>query len=147
MAKHVIVAHRAPFMRRLLMSALEKLGYEAIEQHPPKPDEQWAKKDSGLAMPMRWEDTARLYDRYRAAAVIVDPVDGPELIRDLMKRRPDIVVIGCGTELNPDVQSTWSSPPSVREKELLDAGAKATAVLRPSDPGPELKAALSRAAR
>ena len=145
MAKCVIVAHHAPFMRRLLMSALKELGYEPVEQHPPEPDAQWQHDHPGMAMPMRWEDTVRLYRQHQAAAVIVDPIDGPALAQKLLRYHPDMVAIGCGQELDPASQKTGSLSPAARQKALLDAGVKATAVLKLTRPAPLLKEALDKA--
>lgn len=98
-------------------------------------------------MPMRWEDTAQLYTQHQAVAVFVDPIDGPALTRELLKHHPDMVVIGCGVELDPASPMTDPQPPAALEKALLDAGARATAPLSMRSPAPPLKKALKKAVR
>lgn len=139
MAKCIIVAHRAAYMRMVLRKALETLGYEGIVMDPIKCEQ---RKIPGRVVPYLWEKpAAELYRQHQAAALVVDPVFGPEGTPELLKLCPGMVVIGCGIELNEENDkhaAQW-------EKLLLDAGVKATAILVPHDPAPLLKEALDKA--
>ncbi|MCM1188621.1 MAG: hypothetical protein NC541_04945 [bacterium] len=146
MAKYVIVAHRAVFMRNVIVSALKKIGYEGVKQDLPTPDPQWAKDHPYEHLPMRWEETVQLCNQYQAAAVIADPsYEGLAFIRDLTAKHPEIAVIACGAEFRTDVKDNGIKNPEEVKKAALDAGAKATAVLVLPDPSEELRAALELA--
>lgn len=141
MAKCIIVAHRAAYMRRIIQNTLQKLGYEEIILDPVKCKKQ---ERPGRPVPYLWEEPAvGLYRQHNAAALVVDPLFGAEGTRELLELCPDMVVIGCGTELNPKNNSEKEA--AQWKKLLLDAGVKTTAILDLRDPAPLLKAALDEA--
>lgn len=127
MAKHILLENSAIFMGRQIANTLEKMGYEVTIQPHPEPDERWKREHEHLAMPPAWEDTVRLYKEIKPDAVIVDGLVGPEITEKLLQHFPKAVVIGCGTELNPNAQTAASA--AACEKKLLKAGAKATVPL------------------